>query len=338
MTGSGDERPADPAGPIRAVTAVAAREAAATSEAAVAGLPVLRRKPHAEVVVDATIVARLLAAQHPDLAELPLSLLGSGWDNVLFRLGDDLLVRVPRRYAAAALVEHEQRWLPELAPRLPVPVPVPVRVGRPGEGFPWHWTVARWLPGEPLASATITHPTALAEDLAAFLVALHQPAPPDAPLNPYRGVPLPARHERTMAGIEALRPADGVEPAAVARCWERLAATPPWDGPPQWLHGDLHPANVLVAGGRLTAVIDFGDLTAGDPACDLAVAWMVFPPGTRAAMRRAYPGLDDDTWTRARAWALALGVAYLQGADDDPVLHRLGRNTLRAVLDNADGS
>lgn len=285
-------------------------------------------KPAAEVVVEATLLRALLEEQHADLAGLPITPLAEGWDNVLFRLGDDLIARLPRRQAAANLVEHELTWLPRLPADLPLPIPRPVRSGQPGAGFPWRWSVVPWLPG---ADAEATPPDdldATAEVLGAFLAALHQPAPPDAPANPYRGVPLAERAEVFERGLE--RAAGWLDVASVRSAWEELLPTPPWRGPARWLHGDTHPRNLLVHHGRLSGVVDFGDLTGGDPASDLAVAWMLFPPGPRHRFRAALgPTVDDHTWARARGWALALGVAL--GNGDDRV-RAIGLRTIVAAL------
>lgn len=293
-------------------------------------------KPPAEVTIDLALVRALLEEQHGDLAQLALNDLGDGWDNHLFRLGDDFVVRLPRRAVAAPLIEHEQRWLPELVPRLPLPVPVPLRVGRPGCGFPWSWSVVPWLPGE---SALVTPPQDLTEtamELGRFVRALHQPAPADAPRNPYRGVPLTAREKILRERLQQLE--EAVDSARVLRVWERVVSAPPWPRPPVWIHGDLHPRNLLVVNGRLAAVIDFGDLAAGDPATDLSVAWMLLPPFARSIFRAsarddANP-VDEDTWTRARGWALALGLAYLANSRDDHAMRVLAHATIDAALND----
>jgi aminoglycoside phosphotransferase (APT) family kinase protein len=286
--------------------------------------------PVAEIEIGEPLVRSLLDEQCPDLAGLEIAELASGWDNAVFRLGDELTVRLPRRALAAALVEHEQRWLPRLAATLPLPIPSPVRIGRPGAGYPWSWSVCRWLPGVIALRAPPADPFAAAETLGAFLSALHREAPPDAPANPFRGVPLEQRAAAVRQRAEQL--ADVIDAGAVLKCWTELASTPRWDGPPSWLHGDLHPANVLVHGGRVSAVIDFGDLTSGDPATDLAVAWMMFPAEARPAFRAAVGSHDEDTWTRARAWALSLALAYLARSADNPMFARLGADVLQAVL------
>jgi aminoglycoside phosphotransferase (APT) family kinase protein len=212
----------------------------------------IRAKPAAEVTIDTSVVRALLQEQHSDLAHLSLIEVGEGWDNKLFRLGQDLAVRIPRRAASAALIENEQRWLPRLSPRLPLPVPAPLRVGRPGSGFPWPWSVVRWFPGQsallaPPRDVVTTATTAVA--LGRFLRALHQPAPEDAPHNPWRGVPLSARAETLQDDLQQL---DGlVDRGAVLALWERILSTPPWSEPPVWIHADLHPGNLLVSGSRL---------------------------------------------------------------------------------------
>jgi aminoglycoside phosphotransferase (APT) family kinase protein len=290
--------------------------------------------PRAEVDVEPALVRALLEAQHPDLAKLPLKDVGSGWDNRLYRLGEDLAVRLPQRAVAAPLIEREQRWLPQLAPRLPLPVPIPVRTGEPGCGYPWPWTIVQWRIGESAETAALRDPVETAMDLGRFVLALHQPAPPDAPRNPVRGVPLADRaevFEKRVRQVDRL-----VDAVSVLAAWNRLVNTPPWTGPALWLHGDLHPGNLLVSEGRLSAVLDFGDLCAGDPATDLSVAWMLLPASARPIFRAVARGpddrIDDETWMRARGWALALGLAYLASSRDRVVLGQISRATIEAVL------
>lgn len=285
--------------------------------------------PPADVDVSAELVRRLLAVQHPDLTGLPPELLASGWDNVLFRLGSDLVVRMPRRALAAALAEHEQTWLPVLAPQLPLPIPAPVRVGHPGLGYPWRWSVVPYLRGEIAARAEFADPSDAAAALGAFLRALHRPAPGDAPANPFRGVALAQRDEAFRQRLAGLSEIDA---DAVARVWSDALARPTWSRPAVWLHGDLHPANLLVHEGVLSAVIDFGDLTAGDPATDLAVAWMAFSAADRPVFRTAYGKADDDTWARARGWACGLALAFLAHSADNPLTAAIGARALEAVL------
>lgn len=299
--------------------------------------PVPERMPTAEVDIGPELVRTLLSDQHPDLADRPLSLLANGWDNVLLRLGDDLVVRLPRRAAAADLVRHEQRWLPHLAPRLPLPVPAPVRTGGPTERFPWSWSVVRYLPGDVAARTPPHDADSAAQDLATFLGALHSPAPKDAPRSPVRGVPLPARAEAVAKNLGAARrilppgTADHLEAV-----WHTALSAPGWPSDPVWCHGDLHPANVLVDDGRISAVIDFGDLTAGDPATDLSVAWSLVAAEARPRFWAAYADaggpVDDALLLRAGGWATSLALVLVTHSADMPLLDRVGRATLAAVL------
>lgn len=259
------------------------------------------------------LVRSLLAEQHPDLAGLPLRRVGRhGWDNAVFRLGDDLSVRLPIRELAVGLQEHEVRWLPGLAEVLPLPVPAPVRSGVPGCGYPWPWTICRWVPGQLVGLRPVE-----TEPLIRFLSALHRPAPPDAPRNPWRGVPLAQR--RVDVGDPEL-----------AALWTDLASADPWPGPPVWAHGDFHTANIVQQAGRVSGVIDFGDLTAGDPAVDFIVAWML-PAAARAALREFAGSYDPGLWDRGRAWALAWGIAARRGAAGDSPIARLAERTLSAA-------
>jgi aminoglycoside phosphotransferase (APT) family kinase protein len=291
--------------------------------------------PVAEVDVTPDLVQRLVAAQHRDLAHLPIEVTANGWDNVICRVGDALVARLPRREVAARLLAHEQRWLPVLEPRLPLPIPAPVRVGQPGLGYPWPWSIVPFLPGQVATQDPPDDPRDAAVTLGRFLGALHTPAPSDAPANPVRGIPLADRRETFTENLRIL--GGLVDQRAVMPRWEAALAAPTWDRPPVWLHGDLHPANILVHRGRVSGVIDFGDITSGDPATDLSVAWMLLPADCHGAFRNAYDearghSADDDTWARARGWALALSLAFLAHSADNLQLADIGRHALSAVL------
>ncbi|MFI1651472.1 phosphotransferase [Streptomyces avidinii] len=266
-----------------------------------------------ETEMTAQLVHDLLRDQHPDLADRPVRLGARGWDNQLWRLGDDLAVRLPwATRSADALLRKEYAWLPALAPGLPLPVPVPQRLGEPSERFPRPWTVTTWVPGAPGDRAPATSATEAADALAGFLTALHRPAPHGAPLGGRgRGGPLAACAEQFAEGLAAATGAGLIrDPDAVRAVWADAVAAPAWGGPALWLHGDLHPANVLTEGGTFCGVIDFGDLCAGDPACDLAAPWALLPDGAVDRFHAAYrPAADAATLRRARGWAVlrALG-------------------------------
>lgn len=288
--------------------------------------------PAAEVALDAELVGALLADQHPDLARLPLYVVEAGWDNLILRLGDALAVRLPRRAASAQLIVHEQTWLPALAPRLTLPVPAPYRVGAPGRGYPWRWSVLPWLRG---AAADQSEPAAAqAPVLATFLRSLHLPAPADAPPNPVRGVPLRARAEAMEARMGRLAGKTDLLTPQVVQIW-RDALAAPLDVEATWLHGDLHPRNVLVEAGAISGIIDWGDITAGDRATDLVAIWMLFAdPRARREALAAYGGLSEATVLRAMGWAVLFGVMLLDsGLVDNPRNAAIGARTLRHLAE-----
>ncbi|MFD7510148.1 aminoglycoside phosphotransferase family protein [Streptomyces sp. NPDC059853] len=254
--------------------------------------------------ITAELIRDLLRAQHPDLADRPLCLGARGWDNQLWRLGDDLAVRLPwATDAADDQLRKEYAWLPALVPHLPLPVPVPQRLGLPSERFPRPWTVTTWVPGTPADLAPATDAGAAAT-LASFLTALHRPAPAGAPSG--RGGPLADHTDGFTAQLaEATDLGLIPDPDTVRRIWEDAVSAPAWSGPARWLHADLHPANVLTADGTFCGVVDFGALCAGDPACDLAAAWNLLPDGAGDDFHAAYrPAPDSATLRRARGWAL----------------------------------
>jgi aminoglycoside phosphotransferase (APT) family kinase protein len=266
------------------------------------------------VEIDAALVGRLIAAQFPRWAELPVRPVArQGWDNRTFRLGDDMSVRLPSAGRYVAAIEKEHAWLPRLAPRLPLPIPAPLAIGSPGEGYAWPWSVNRWLDGESAATAPIADRRQFAADLAAFLAALQRidaaEGPPAGRHSFWRGGPLATYDEETREAIAALGPR--IDGGAVAVWDAALAAA--WRGPPVWVHGDVGPGNLLAQGGRLSAVIDFGQACVGDPACDLAIAWTFFDGESRAVFRAGLP-LDAGTWARARGWTLWKALIVFAGS------------------------
>jgi len=267
---------------------------------------------HVEIEITAELVQDLVRDQHPDLADRPVHLGARGWDNQLWRLGDDLAVRLPWATGSAdALLHKEHAWVPALAPHLPLPVPVPQRLGEPSERFPRPWLITTWVPGTPADRTPVTRAADAADSLAAFLTALHQPAPGDAPAGRDRGGPLADRAEGFARGLAAATERGLIEdPDAVRAVWHDAVTAPPWTGPPLWLHADLHPANVLTAEGTFCGVIDFGDLCAGDPAYDLAAAWLLLPHDTIDHFYAAYrPTPDAATMRRARGCAMTRALS-----------------------------
>ncbi|RJL35696.1 aminoglycoside phosphotransferase family protein [Bailinhaonella thermotolerans] len=271
-----------------------------------------------EIEITADLVRELLRERHPDLAGLPIREVPGGWGNRMWRLGDGLAVRMQRMDPTPELQMKERRWLPVLAPRLPLPVPTPVRSGEPSERFPKHWTVMTWVPGEPLDESSISRGDHAADTLAGFLRALHVEAPADAPA----GAPIGSHPRGCTDGFErflqAIDPAAIGDVHAVRAVWADAVAAPEWEGPPVWLHGDLHPANVVVSGGTLSGVIDFGTLCAGDPAWDLAAAWVLLPAGAAARFFETYARADEATITRARGLAVMKSLfLMLMGQNGD---------------------
>ncbi len=275
-----------------------------------------------EISIDLGLVRALVDRGLPEYASLPLSRLrASGSTNALFRLGDELLIRLPRQPGGSATIEKEARWLPHIAPLLPVSVPEVVVVGEPDLGYPERWSVVRWIDGDfptvaDPASYSCPTPTALARDLAAVVTALSDiKVPPSALADPelrmYRGAPLGTMDGGTRRSLAECRDISGlaVDFDAVLRVWEQAMALPETTAgsSPRWYHGDLLAENLLVRDGRLAALLDFGGLAVGDPTIDLVVAWEVLDPAARGVFRRAV-GVDDATWLRGRAWALALAV------------------------------
>ena len=286
------------------------------------------------VDINVSLVARLIAQQFPEWAHLPIRPVAhSGWDNRTFHLGSDMTVRLPSHAAYAAQVDKEQRWLPILAPLLPVAIPMPLARGEPSEEYPWAWSVYRWIDGENAVIQPIPDPNALAHQLAAFLTALqHIPAgggPDPGPHNFYRGGSVRIYDFETRTALETLR--GQMDTEAARMIWETAVKTV-YQGSPVWIHGDVHPTNLLVRNGQLGAVIDFGCLGIGDPACDLVMAWTFFSEESRQGFRSAL-ALDDSTWARARGWALwkaLITLADCQAQTPSKLLE--ARRTIAALL------
>ncbi|KAB7834791.1 aminoglycoside phosphotransferase family protein [Streptomyces mobaraensis] len=292
--------------------------------------------------IDHDLVRRLVAGRFPRWADLPVERLPSGGTvNAVFRLGDDLLVRLPLAEGGVADILREREWLPLLAPRLPVAVPEVLGAGEPAEGYPWPWSVYRWLPGHVPEEGALDDPVRLAADLAAFVAAMRDVDPPGTPPRAYRGGPLATLDAATRAALDVLRriPEEDVDHDAALAVWEDALGAPGPDGPPVWLHADLMPGNLLVAGGRLAAVIDFGCAGTGDAACDLFPAWNLLPSGAREVFRDAL-GVDDAAWRRGRGRTLSqalISLPFHRAAN--PSMARNARHVLRAVLteDRVDG-
>ncbi|MBB5894225.1 aminoglycoside phosphotransferase family protein [Kutzneria kofuensis] len=285
-----------------------------------------------EIDTSPALVRRLVAAQFPQWADLPIERVeSSGTDNAMYRLGEDLAVRLPRIPRTVDYLRREQHWPTVLAPQLPVEVPVPVALGEPGEGFPLPWTVLRWIPGRNPVVGSLDDAEALALDLAEFIQALRKIDPTGGP-DQNRGVPLgsPGRDSATREAIAQLH--DDIDTTRALSLWERAITLPEWSAGPTWSHGDLSPGNVLIRDGRLSAVIDFGGAGVGDPTVDLVVAWNLLPADARDVFRRALD-VDDDTWFRGAAWALSIALIQLPYyRDTNPGLVANSRHVINEVL------
>jgi aminoglycoside phosphotransferase (APT) family kinase protein len=292
-----------------------------------------------EIDTNVSLVRQLRESQFLHWAGLLIRLVPSGGtDNAIYRPGTDMAVRLPRIHWAVGQVEKEQQWLPQLAPQLPLVIPVPMAMGTPGEGYPWHWSVYRWIEGESANSERLTDLCQAATDLAHFMVALQQIDATGGPLagehNFSRGVPLALRDAPVRAAITALRDIDILDTDAATAAWESSLQAPAWHHSPVWIHGDLQSGNLLARKVRLHAVIDFGGLGVGDPAVDLIVAWNFLSGQSRKVLRAAL-SVDDATWVRGRGWALSVGlIALPYYLNTSPSMVAYARHTIAEVLDN----
>jgi aminoglycoside phosphotransferase (APT) family kinase protein len=289
-----------------------------------------------EVDIDVPLVRDLVTAQFPQWANLPIEpVLPLGTDNANYRLGDEMVVRLPRRERTTGPLEKERLWLPRLAPFLTLAIPAPLAEGEPSGDDPVPWSVYGWLKGENATSNRVGDPDQLAIDLAKFIASLQavnlEDGPPPGKHNFFRGEPLAARDSATRAAMAVLE--SEIDAEAVNSAWEAALSAPPWQRPPRWIHGDLDSRNLLVKEGRLSAVIDFGCLGVGDPACDVMVAWKLLPGDSREIFR-ATLRVDDATWARGRGWALsqALGALSYYSMQTYPTLVLEARRWLAAVL------
>jgi aminoglycoside phosphotransferase (APT) family kinase protein len=286
-----------------------------------------------EVDTDADLVRGLLASQHPQWVDLPIERVASaGTDNAMYRLGDDLAVRLPRIHWAVDTVAKEQTWLPIVARHVPLAVPVPVAAGAPEAAFPYPWGVVRWLPGELATLDRLDDPVESAADLARFVRALQAVDATGGPTH-HRGHPVRLLDDMVQTGIAGLQ--GEVDADALAQAWQRVLAAPDYDGPPVWFHGDLAYLNLLALDGKLTAVIDWGTCGVGDPAIEMLVAWNLFPAEARRAYREAL-GVDDATWERGKGWVLTgvYGIPYYR--ETNPVLVDSQVRAIQAVLADPD--
>lgn len=285
------------------------------------------------MVINVELVRRLIEAQFPQYATMPIEAVRpGGWDNRTFRLGQELSVRLPSAERYVAQVEKEHRWLPRLSPLLPLPVPVPLAMGVPAEGYPWPWSIYQWLEGQPATTGFIADLPVFARSLALFLAALHRIDATNGPIagshNFHRGGRLAVYDSETRAALSAL--SGRIDAASASAVWD-AALSSEWRRRPLWVHGDVASGNLLVKDGDLYAVIDFGSSAVGDPACDLVIAWTEFSGDSRAVFRAELP-FDDDTWRRARGWALWKALITVSGADGDRLSIEKARKTVAEII------
>jgi aminoglycoside phosphotransferase (APT) family kinase protein len=293
------------------------------------------KSPEGQIHIELPVAVHLVGTQFPQWGHLPIvPIKSAGTHNALFKLGEDMVVRIPRATWATQQVQKEQEWLPRLAPDLPLVVPVPLVHGKPDEIYPWAWSVYRWIEGEDLHTARIDDPLQMARDLAAFIKALQRldstGGPRSSRHNNYRGVPLAMLDDtvrKSLAQLEGL-----IDTSAASHAWERALDVAVFEGAPVWVHGDLQAGNLLARNGRLSSVIDFGLLGVGDPACDLIVAWNLLDARSREVFRGEL-GVDEASWARGRGWALYTGlVALPYYLNTNSVIVKTSRHVLSEVL------
>jgi len=296
-------------------------------------IPIIQTPPP-EIEITPDLVVNLITEQFPQLAHLKLTFLGEGWDNSMFRLGDQYLVRLPRRKKAVPLLKIEQEWLPKFNIPGKIKLPIPIGIGSPNNNYPWSWSILPWFDGQ---SADIDHPNAdEAIHFANFLKTLHQPAPTNAPTNLYRGVPLSVRAADTEDRMSRLAKNTSVITTKIKRIWTDALETS-FTQNNCWLHGDLHPRNIVVNNGEIQAVIDWGDLTSGDVATDLASCWMIFHQvEVRQQAIEVYAPSPMEA-IRAKGWAVFFAVILLDtGLVDNPQHAKIGRQIFKNLQNSKD--
>jgi aminoglycoside phosphotransferase (APT) family kinase protein len=286
--------------------------------------------PSADVALSEVLVAHLIATQFPLYTDQPIRFVAEGWDNAMFRVGEHLCARLPRRHVGEDLLKLEQRWLGQIAPRLTLPIPAPIGIGLPDTSYPYTWSLVPWMPGEPIGAGRLEESEGVA--LGSFLKALHIPASSDAPISDCRGLPLATRIDLVEQRSARLIPHfDWIAPNILPIWADALAASTEFAS--VWLHGDLHPRNVLMDNGKLSAVIDWGDMCGGDPATDLAALWMLLPNAQSRALAVDIYKPSIDMLRRAKGWAITWGLLLLDtGRVDNDLNAQIGLNILEQVL------
>ncbi len=289
--------------------------------------------PEAEIEINIHLVKKLIAEQHPDYLKYKLEFLDEGWDNVMFRLGKEYMVRVPRREVANRLLTNEQKWLPFFSKKLPIPVPAPVRIGVPNTDYPWHWSIIPWFDGYSSDTAPPNEKQVLV--LVEFFKKLHVPAPAEAPTNDYRGLPLKTKRPNMLARFKKLKTKTDLISCKIENIWQE-ALNASLNKNKVWLHGDMHPRNIIVKNGEIKAVVDWGDMTVGDPATDLSSLWMLFEDKIAFNAAKIY-GASEALIKRAKGWAVFFGAILLDtGLVNSPRHAKIGKTILEKLNKNCE--
>lgn len=287
--------------------------------------------PKEEIAIDETLIRTMLEEQHNDLSDLKLVRVGIGFDNEVWRLGDDLVLRLPRHSHGARLLMNERHWLSEVTKGLPLRVPEIIRVSEASSMFPWPWLILSWLPGTTADTGRLRNGPEAARMMAEFLRAFHQKAPSDAPYNEFRGVALEQRTKVINERLAALD--DSIDHEAIRALWQQAMMAPQWRSDNVWLHGDLHPGNILLERGSPTGVVDFGDLCQGDPATDIGAVLMLLPSASWPDLFEMYGSSDPALTIRAVGWATLFGVFFTElGIAGRASYEVIGRATIANAL------